>query len=206
MSVEGGHRALPAMLAGLKREGSGLLVVGDPAGQRALCARLRGADSRQRARVVVETGDEHRDCCAPPRTASTTTIAARQPVPADTGGRSGSITPLSTLASTVVAELDARIGHVGAGDLRVCLGPIDPLVAATDADQVATFLDAVLQRVEQASGMAHVHVDASRDSTLVTGLQSQFDAVVEARGDPTPQQRWHLPARGTATPWLPVED
>lgn len=206
MSVEGGQRVLPGMLAGLKREGSSLLLVGDAEGQQALCDLLRGADSRQRDRVVVETGEQHRSCCTSSTAASTTTIEAGQSVPAGIESRTPSVTPLSTLASSVVAEIDARIARVGAGDLRVCLGPIDPLVAATDEERVATFLDAVLQRVEQASGMAHVHASAPRDSALVTELEPQFDAVLEARADPTPQQRWHLPDRGTSTTWLPIED
>lgn len=206
MSVECGAAPLPGVLAGLKREGSSLLVVGDSTGQRALCERLAGSEQLTRDRIIVETSGDQQCRCESMATDSVTRVEVPTAVTVAAGDDPALQARLSEIASRVVTEIDALADAVGPGDLRVCLGPVDPLFAVSEPDRVALFLDAVLERVRREAGMVHVHVTAPRDSENVARLTLLFDAVLESRADPVIQHRWHLPERDTTTNWLPVED
>lgn len=206
MSVEGGGRLLPGLLASLKHDGGSILVVGGPDGQRALCERLGGSDALDREHIALETGGDHGCCCTSPGPDATAEFDARHPAAVAGSGSSPSVPGLSGLASRVITEIDTHAATHHPGKLRLCLGPVDPLVDATDPTRVSLFLDAICERVRQASGMTHVHVTAPPDSDLVARLTPQFDAVLECRADPDPQQRWHLPTRDATTAWIPVED
>jgi hypothetical protein len=201
MTPEIASARLPGYLAGLKRRGGRILVAGN-GGHEPLCRHLQGAADANRRRVVVSVAAQ-RDGDGSGRPGPT---AAHQRSVRPRDDEDGDVR-LSRLARDTLTEID-RLATEGlaAAELRVCIASVDELLAATDLDRTALFLDAVLDRTRAASGLAHVHLGADYRSDPVRRLEPHFDAVVEVRDSPAPAQRWHVPDRNQVTPWVPVRD
>lgn len=201
MRPEGATARLPGYLAGLRRRGGRVLVVGT-GGQRSVCRRLRGADDRDRRRVVLTPdGTGEGDAARLPCPAGESLEAVELRYPED-----GALS-LSRLARDTLVEIDrVATDDLDAAQLRVCVASLGALLEATDLGRTALFLDAVLDRTRAAGGLAHVHLDADYRSDPVRRLEPRFDAVIEVRDDPTTAQRWHVPDRDWVTEWVPVRD
>jgi hypothetical protein len=197
MTVERAMTHLPGRLAGLKRRGGGVLVVGTD-GHDALCRRFRG-DAATVRRVVTLSQEN----CVPGgerrRRAVGGTAAGKDEGPA---------TPrLSRLGHDVLGRIDTLADRgLDAAELRVCIGPLDCLVETAGLERAALLLAAILERTRAADGLAHAHTAAAYRSDTVRRLEPLFDAVVEVDADPTPRQRWHFAADDPETGWLPVRD
>lgn len=191
MSVKPAAAKFPAALSGLKRRGGGILVVGEPAGQRRVCGRLLGAPERER--VVVSSGESTltADCD------HGATLVRGGPAQT-TACHAGTVLQSSSLADRVVDAIRARGHGLEPAALRVCLGSVGP-----DSLRSRTvFLDAVLEELQGQNALGHVHVPAARDSDLVRRLEPLFDATVAVRADPRPSQRWVLHDQGVTTDWI----
>lgn len=208
MSVHPPETRLPQRLAGLKRHGSRILVVGDT-GQQRLCERFAGSPSARRQCLLVTPETPDHECQHTTGVDSVVTADA-EPRPVDApgfGADSAMSTRLSSLAADTVHRIDALASDgLGPSELRVCIGPLTSLLDIAPRKQVSLFLDAVLDRAEAARGLAHVHCQRPYDSDTVRRLEPRFDAVVEARSTPTPCQRWHVPEDDLTTDWLPIQD
>jgi len=204
--------ALAQTLAGLKRRGCNLLVVGSDkrrAHVRA-CERLRGdADAGPRWRVVVRTpaSPNHAaggDADATVRAGGPTTRS----VTAATGGDGPSRdSPTALAGATVDAidELEADAEGFEPAELRLCVESLLPLAATHGADRLRALLGPVTERVRAADGIGHYHLPLSADDPLVADLAPRFDAVIHLRTrDGRPEHRWELVDRDVESGWLPL--
>lgn len=209
MSITPASSVLPATLADLKRTGGRLLVVGEQSAHQCACERLAGASSARRQHVVVTSGAASGECrhASGDETILSLDCGAHVSTLLDAEDSVETEPSLSALASAFGETVDARAAAgLVPSELRVCLGPVDRLMAQTDLTRVSQFLETVLERTIRVRGMAHVHVDADIDSHRVRTLRPLFDAIVEVRTDPVPRQRWHLVDRNATSQWLRFED
>ncbi|MFB6179507.1 MAG: hypothetical protein ABEI77_07280 [Halorientalis sp.] len=201
MSVTAGSTVFPGALATLKREGGRLLVVGDAAGQRTVCRRLFGDPHERRQRMSVCLAEDTHACQHTPATARRVEVQKRA-----TTDRVGSTTPVQRLRDDVLTAIDRHTEtDPDPSELRVCLGSLDHLVDAAQLDRLGPALQTALDRVQQANGLAHAHLTASRDDYRVRSLEPLFDAVIEASVEPEPRQRWHLCSDDVTSGWLPLQ-
>lgn len=202
----------------LKDDGCLLLVL-ESAGSdasRAGCQRMLGEETTEdrRGLFVLTDTDAHAHSGVRSTTHGSTNRAvayrttARSAVAA-TGGASDIPTTtvktdLDDLATTVEEEVAALAPSDGyeAGELRICLDALDELLSDTDLLDVLQFTKRLRTVVDDANGIAHVHVGTHVPGVAVEGLLSQFDAVVEVADDEDPRQRWHLPDESLSTRWI----
>lgn len=209
MSGDRPGQAFTDELARLKRRGSAILVVSGR-GSAGVCRDLLGSDEEERRRVLVRA-DEFLGLPVPGDDAilvdatadDARSAAAHDPGPIDRC-LAGGCTP-STIATSVenaVEELAA--GGLEPGELRVCLGRLDPLLERSTPSDVEAPLDEVLSSVRSARGMGHVHLSPDVDSTAVERLRPAFDVTVQVRTTPDGihQQRWRLHDAGIDSGWL----
>lgn len=229
MSTNSRAGAFAQALAGLKRRGSGLLVVGAACSEThvGVCRRLLGDDaSGDRRRLVVLTdgvpgagartggGDE-----------STLQVVDRRPTTrgaasAATEGSSGP-SDLETLRRETLAAIESferEADGLAPAELRVCVDSLRALVDGHSEEEVRSFLAAVVEETRSRGGMCHVHLPASADSEAVERFADLFDATVEVRavdrgvdehavdlsGPVAVEQRWHLRDEDIETGWLPL--
>lgn len=201
--------AFAAELARLKRRGSAVLVVSCGAGA-GVCRDLLGGRDEPRRRVLVRkagfdalpvpddravvveatTGDA--------RSAATSASGPSQPPP---DGRRA----VETVGAAVVDEVErVAAGSPEPGELRVCLGSLDPHLERYDVEAVSAAVDGVFGTVRSADGMAHAHLSSDVDASVRDRLRDAFDVTVETRSTSsgTHQQRWRLHAAGIDTGWL----
>ncbi|WP_458188571.1 DUF7504 family protein [Haladaptatus sp. NG-WS-4] len=219
------HTAEPAAvftrtLAGLKRRGSGLLLVGaDPTLTQA-CDRFLGeSETDPRYRLFVRTDDNctHSDAAASGRVkcieratrtrstaASTQPTAAKSTPPVDTTVLTKpSLSALGIAISDAIAEFEGESGGLQPGELRVCFDSLTPLFEEHTRESVFRFLHILTARVRNVNGMAHFHLPAEMESALVTDLAPIFDAIVEVRtAGGHAEQRWKLVQQDVTTDWL----
>lgn len=212
MSAGGNGDAFSAELAGLKRRGSAILVVSDGGGPGA-CRDLLGSDGEGRRRVLVRA-DEFDELPVPgdePVVVDSTASDARSAAgfePDSVGRHVAGGRSVDTVATAVTNEVE-RIGTDGLepGELRICLGPLDPLLGRNDVEPVAVALHEVLEAVRSARGMGHAHLSACVDDPVLERLRPLFDVTVETRSTPDGihQQRWRLHEAGIDTGWLQMQ-
>lgn len=211
-------------LAALKRRGSNLLVVGAGVGdpQLAPCRRLLGeTGNRRRLLVLTDEGHGLEQRCPPadcnPSTVrvvncptTTRSAAGTQSTPTTAPRRvsertDASIDDLTGLGATIGREID-RIETEAAGlepaQFRLCVTSLFPLLAEHDDREVFRFIHAITDDVRRVSGMGHYHLGVPHSSEVVQLLAPLFDALLEVRGGPTPEQRWHLQDSQFTTDWL----
>jgi hypothetical protein len=205
--------ALAQTLAGLKRRGCNLLVVGSDkrrAHARA-CERLRGdADAGPRRRVVVRTaaGPDHVARGDPDVEVDAGGPTTRS---AATAGSAAAADPLDSPSALAGATVDAVDGLEPAdrafepAELRLCVESLLPLAATHGADRLRALLGPVTERVQAADGIGHYHLPLAADDPLVEELTPRFDAVIHLRTrDGDPEHRWDLVERDVDSGWLPL--
>lgn len=216
--------AFASTLAELKREGGGLLLVGDvpPQVGDPMRRRLLGEEStRRRHRIYVSTRDppgarfpfEAREI-APERwdvlrhggaTRSAAATSATSPDPAvtlPTGRECPTIGDLGTALVTAIEAADRRHGGLDPAQLRVGFDSVSPIL---DHDEALAFrfLHLVVQSVKATGGMVHCPLYHPLDSPPVRLFAPLFDAIVELRThDDETHQRWHFTDSDVRSDWL----
>jgi hypothetical protein len=172
--------------------------------------RLR-ADEPQRRRVVVRTdsavdpakylptGTEVDDelVRVVSHTPPTRSAAAAQPTGFDVAGPTISDSP-DELAASVVETIESLVavdGDVEAGELRLGVTSLRPLVETSGVDATVAFCTTVTEAVRSHGGMAHFHYPVGEVDALVLNLDDHLDARIDLRQDGgTPVQcRWYTP-------------
>ncbi|MFC6835867.1 DUF7504 family protein [Halomarina ordinaria] len=229
MTAEFGAGAFAQALAGLKRRGSSLLVVGATCGRSHLsaCRRLLGEDDEgPRRRVVVLTDGVANLDDRVPETGQgddTLTVFDRRPATrsaaAATVPSEGLPTTLGALERDVVDAIetfDRAAEGLAPAELRVCVDSLRPLVEGYDEADVESFVEGITAATVEHGGMCHVHLPVGRDSETVERLEPYFAATIELRelhvprtlADDSPhvttEQRWHLHDEELSTDWLPL--
>lgn len=223
MTGESGAGEFAQALAGLKRRGSGILVVGAARHEAHLgaCRRLLGNSSADRRRLVVLTdsvpgGEARTDVDAGAdlrvidrRPAARSAAASERP-----GDGPSDLGTLQRETSAAIEAFDAEVdGGLDPAQLRVCLDSLRPLLDVYDEQAVREFVRAVVEATRDAGGMCHVHLPAEGESAVVARVADLFDATVEVRtvrpdADPRTaagiEQRWRLHDPEVATDWLPL--
>lgn len=223
-------------LAGLKRRGSGLLLVGPQPAMDEACNRFLGeSQTEPRQRLLVRTdGDSHHadeactglgsavDCTGGSNDGTTKVIervthtrgaaivsnSRRKKTGTDTEPEttvltSRSLPRLGITISEVIDEFDQGCSGLESGELRVCFDSLIPLLEEYDQEAVFRFLHILTARVRNVNGMAHFHLPAEMDSTIINTLAPVFDAVVEVRTTGgVAEQRWRLVQQDVTTDWL----
>ncbi len=209
-------------LAGLKRRGSGLLLVGPQPAMQQACQRFLGeSQTEPRQRLFVRTdGDCHhaREVSAGEPSASSTKVIERTThtrsattvptinhgdEPETTTVTSDSLPGLGIAISEAIEGFERERGELESGELRVCFDSLVPLLEDFGDEAVFRFLHILTARIRHVNGMAHFHLPAEMDSKIVRTLAPVFDAVVEVRtAGGEPQQRWQLVQQDVTTDWL----
>ncbi|WP_435153599.1 DUF7504 family protein [Haladaptatus sp. DFWS20] len=223
-------------LAGLKRRGSGLLLVGPQPAMDEACNRFLGeSQTEPRQRLLVRTdGENHHthaacaglgsatDCTSGSNDGTTKVIervthtrgaamasnagyegAGTDTEPETTVLTSRSLPRLGITISEVIDEFDRECGGLESGELRVCFDSLTPLLEEYDQESVFRFLHILTARIRHVNGMAHFHLPAEMDSTIINTLAPVFDAVVEVRTTGgLAEQRWQLVQQDVTTDWL----
>lgn len=93
---------------------------------------------------------------------------------------------------------------VDAGELRVGVCTLVPLVERGGVQAVAKLTHLLSHQVRDARGRSFFHFPRAVDDEAVTQLRPWFDVMVELADDGTPRQRWHV-VGGSSSDWFPVE-
>lgn len=212
MSEDGHGDPFADELARLKRRGSGILVVSEGDGP-TVCRDLLGSDEEGRRRVLVRAA-EFEELPVPGDDAIVVEATARDSRstsaydPGSIGAYVAGGCDVGTISTAVRNEIE-RVAADGLdpGELRVCLGSLDPALERHDVDTVAAALDEVFETVRAADGMAHVHLPADVEAPVVERLRPTVDVTLQTRSTPggIHQQRWRLHAAGIDTGWLQME-
>ncbi|WP_227376640.1 DUF7504 family protein [Haladaptatus halobius] len=202
-------------LAGLKRRGSGLLLIGPEPVMEQACGRFLGeSETEPRRRVFVRTRGGHTHSHEPSagsvkvveratHTRSATAISSGGCETDTTVVTSTSLPSLGITISEAIDEFERESGGLASGELRVCFDSLTPLLEEHSRESVFRFLHVLTARIRNVRGMAHFHLPADMDSMVVRTLSPAFDAVVEvcATGE-VAEQRWHLVRQDVTTGWL----
>lgn len=209
MSEDGRGDPFAAELARLKRRGSAIVVVSEGDGP-AACRDLLGSDEEGRRRVLVRA-DEFEGLPVPGDDEVVVEATARDSRstsaydPGSIGAHVAGGASVGTVTTAVRNEIE-RVAADGLdpGELRVCLGSLDPALERHDVDTVAAAVDDVFELVRSAAGMAHVHLPADVEASVVERLRPTVDVTLQTRSTPggVHQQRWRLHAAGIDTGWL----
>lgn len=209
MGEDGPGDAFAAELARLKGAGSAILV---RSGREAsgVCRDLLGSDDEPRRRVLVRAAEFDElpvpgdDSVVVDATADDSrSVTTYDPRPFGrylAGGCS-----METVGTAVRNEVERLATEdVESGELRVCLGRLDPFLSRTDAASVTSALGPVFDSVRAAGGMAHVHLSPDVRPSVVEHLRPVVDVTVDVRTTPrgARQQRWQLHEADIDTGWL----
>ena len=206
----------------LKARGSVVLVVGEVPSHVCVsaCERLLGeARTVPRHRLLVFTNGrgtvESRLHAHDPGTLGETeaiTAAVTRSARPDTPASSpvpvrefdpSSLAELGGVISGWIEETEVQHGPLAAGELRLCLDSLLPLLDEYGKRAVFEFTLLTAARVRAVTGMGHFHLPARRDSEVVQLLAPATDAMIELRlGADGPQQRWLLDGGDIQSPWL----
>ncbi|MFC3958264.1 DUF7504 family protein [Halovivax cerinus] len=198
-------------LGTLKRNGSNVLLVGEPVAttHEHVCDTFLGSNDSAQRRIVVST-----DRTRIPRDGSTDTdylvLDPESSASALDLSPSESITELSVLGMVGrefvnrVDELD-RLDDLDPATLRVCVNAVDELLERHDSEVVFRLLHVITTRTRRSRGMGHYHLPIDRESEAVRLFEPLFDAVVCLRtiGGEL-EHRWHLRDGETSTDWIPL--
>jgi len=194
-------------LEALKRNGSNVLLVGEPAaashGQ--VCSRFLGAGASPTHRIVVFTD---RSRIPADRPAQTQYLLLDPETSAPESTTEDGLTVHSTLGTLGRAFVD-RIDRLESeteldpASLRVCVDSVADLLNAYDSEAVFRLVHVLSTRTRRSRGMGHYHLPISRESEAVRLFEPLFDAVVTLRStDDAVEHRWHLRDSETATEWV----
>jgi len=186
-------------LAGLKREGGSVLVVGAACdAQRTVCDRfLEGEDPA----VFVDTDRPVRDGDAEAVERLERTFSTRSAAAGEAPSPASGITSLGADLETAI------LGHTHddhEDTLRVCFDSLRPFVDATDVQDLTAALASLGETARDTSSLVHVHLPAMPEA-VPRSLFEAVDAVVEVRRqNRTTYQRWRFPGATDATDWIEV--
>lgn len=199
-----------AELARLKQRGSAVLVRGD-GHELGICTDLLGSEAERRLRLLLRSA-ESAVLPVPPDGADVidvTTTDVRSSARHDATAfdddvvirRINGADGVDAVASAIVEEVEriAATG-VGPGELRVCLGRLDPYLAREPIESVTDAAGRVTDAVREHAGMCHAHLGVQADESM----DLVFDVTVEERTTTVGhhQHRWYLHAAGIDTGWL----
>jgi hypothetical protein len=110
---------------------------------------------------------------------------------------------------TLIDRIDEEVRNVRSDGeslppavLRVGVYSLETLLETQGIEAVRELAYRLTGEVRRARGMGHYHLPRAPGSEAVTDLQFVFDARLELRtAEGGPEQRWHLPGRGT-TNWV----
>ena len=209
-------------LASLRETGSTMLVVGEvptEVSQRA-CSTLCGDPATERVAVRTGGGCTCLDHAADTGHGHTVEWAGRARGAAaatETGtgtgdlqfaraeGDAAEVRTLAELGEATTAAVERAAEGADAGDLRVCVDSLGPLVEASSERAVFKYLHQLNATARDAGGISHVHLPMDRETERATVLGALFDVTVELElfgGEP--RQRWYLHEAGIVSDWLPV--
>lgn len=100
-----------------------------------------------------------------------------------------------------VDDLAAGRGAFAAGELRVCVDSLRPLVTVDGVDH-RSFVATVREAMRRRRGLAHFVLPVPADGEVAAALSPLFDVVVSLRTRDAAEQRWHLPDAGYRTDWV----
>lgn len=200
----------------LKRRGPQVLVTGDVPEDvsRRATRRLLGHPAEERHRVLALTdSDEASDAWFPgeygPADEGVTLFGEHDlrgsAVVGDTvdGGDAE-----DTLVRRVAAEIERwqpAEGSPPPAVLRVGVYSLETVLDTHGIEAVRRLAYRLTGEVRRSRGMGHYHLPRESESEAVEDLQFVFDARLELRTAPAgPEQRWHLPGRGT-TAWATLD-
>ncbi|MCU4925590.1 hypothetical protein OB905_06260 [Halobacteria archaeon AArc-dxtr1] len=105
----------------------------------------------------------------------------------------------------VADAVEAR-ESVGAGQLRLGVLTLRPIVERFERDEGRRFLRVLTTLVDGASGIGHYHLPVADDDALVETYDDLFDARIELRNreGALPEHRWYLPETNQPTDWWPL--
>lgn len=204
--------AFARTLSALKERGSNLLVVGTTyrRGHVAVCDRLLGSADVPRRRLLVRTDGEC-GMVPPGDDARVVTVEQRTPwhdpgVTSAGGDRPIPEGDIESLERTTLEELSDLVDSgVEAGELRLCVDSLRPLLVAHSESRVRRFVDSLGEHVDDADGIGHFHLPASNSDRYVSLLTPVVDAVVQVRTrQGESQQRWHVFDGAVDSGWLPL--
>lgn len=199
----------------LKQRGPQVLVTGDvpETVSRQATRRLLGHPEEERHRVFALTDG---DAAAEQWFPGDRTPADERSTLISGGELRGSVVVDGSVdgggEDTLVRRIDGEIrSRCPDGDtlppamLRVGLYSLETLLETHGIETVRRLAYRLTGEVRRARGMGHYHLPRAADSAAVADLQFVFDARLELRtGAAGPEQRWHLPGRGT-TNWVALD-
>ncbi len=115
---------------------------------------------------------------------------------------------LGIAISETIADFERLAGELidddpAAGEIRICLRSLDPLIDRHGLERTFRFLHLLRARTRSVNGMAHAHLAAPLDSERVRTLEGVTDATIEVGLDGSdPVHRWHLRNPAVTTGWL----
>jgi len=196
----------------LKRRGAQVLVIGDvpEAVSRRATRRLLGHPDEERHRVLALTDSGVDDAAwfpgaHGPDDDGITLVGERELRGA---AAADPATEPSRPETTVLRRINAEISEWEPAEtpppavLRVGVYSLETLLEARGIDAVRTLTARLTSAVRRVRGIGHYHLPRAPDTDAVADLEPVFDARLELRHAGTgPEQRWHLPDRGT-TSWV----
>lgn len=210
MDGENTTRAFARSLAALKRRGCSLLITGPvrDGSHLRLSRQLMGdtdAESRWRLVVATATRDVGTRC---PDAADTQRYRHidRRPAMRSSAVRTCTASPLDLFAleremHKAINEFDVAADGLSPGELRICVDSLQPLVDIHGTQAVEQFLDAIIKRIYETSGMGHFHLPVDPEYAIVSELSPLFDAQIELQDG---KHRWHLLEDDIQTGWLGI--
>jgi len=195
----------------LKQRGPQVLVTGDvpEAVSRQATRRLLGHPDEDRFRVLALTDSDNGNAAwfpgeYEPRDEGVTLIGEHE-----LRGSAVLGAPVEDgMEDALVRRIDEEIEHwQPTGEtpppavLRVGVYSLETVLEAHGIETVRKLAYRLTGEVRRSRGMGHYHLPREADSDAVADLQFVFDARLELRTSTAgPEQRWHLPGRGT-TGW-----
>lgn len=125
---------------------------------------------------------------------------------------SSSVSPESDRGDELVTPLYEAItdtiqtDQLSAGELRVGVATLTPLITVDGLSAACTFVRAVRTEMLAAHGIAHVHLPGSPNANILTTFRSIVDIHLELRNSQqfVPEHRWQLLDADLTTTWLSV--
>lgn len=201
----------------LKQRGPQVLVTGDvpESVSRRATRRLLGHPAEDRYRVLALTdSDEASDSWFPngyaPDDEGVTLIGEQElRGSAAVGDTVMGEDAEDTLVRRVAEEIERwqpTEGPPPPAVLRVGVYSLETVLDTHGIEAVRKLAYRLTGEVRRSRGMGHYHLPREADAEAVDDLQFVFDARLELRTSPGgPEQRWHLPGRGT-TGWAALDE
>lgn len=221
MSRTGGRfrgrgRSLRDAFQELKQRGPQVLVTGDvpEAVSRLATKRLLGHPDEERHRVLALTDSDTTDdeWFPGPFSAEDEDVTLIGASELRGSAAVGAATDPTSDNDALVRQVDEEISAwCPSGStpppavLRVGVYSLETLLETHGVEAVRRFAYQLTGEVRRARGMGHYHLPREPGSAAVSDLQYVFDARLELRTTAgTPEQRWHIPGRGT-TGWVELD-